>query len=369
MPRIYNGNIGQGVEWEYVESCHALTLRPSDGTEGVLELPEYECYWPWTRFVYDEKRDIQKYGIPEETEITITIEPGVVDIRGNAPVAKDRDVFFSIDEKGLADIIERHGHYLEEDCEGWENMQANLSYFDLEGIDLHGKDLRELVVNGANMKGADLHGANLKAASFGDTILTGADLQGAGLEGAAMPGAILCKAKMQNVVLTNAEMMDAVLDKAVLDNAVLEGSDFTNASMSGASFRWVDLTNILVENASMDQTDLRGATLESGTLEDAATLAGALLDRFPIGLDAEDLERMIWMEAVFELSVTDDGKIRYTLYPGDYEIHPGNYEFWDPLEEEDVQRMLNFVGIRDDPDAADNLDAQGRDDPDDHNGR
>ena len=39
-------------------------------------------------------------------------------------------------------IIEKHLHWLNEDCEGWENMKANLCDADLCGADLRGSDLR-----------------------------------------------------------------------------------------------------------------------------------------------------------------------------------------------------------------------------------
>jgi hypothetical protein len=37
-------------------------------------------------------------------------------------------------------IVERHQHWLKEDCEGWEGMSANLSGADLSGADLDEKE-------------------------------------------------------------------------------------------------------------------------------------------------------------------------------------------------------------------------------------
>ena len=67
-------------------------------------------------------------------------------------------------QEELNKILENHKHWLNEDCEGWENMRA-----DLERADLYGADLRE-----ANLEGADLREANLRRAD-----LYGADLYGA----------------------------------------------------------------------------------------------------------------------------------------------------------------------------------------------
>ena len=44
-------------------------------------------------------------------------------------------------QQELDNIVEQHQHWLKEDCEGWEDMRANLS--------------------GANLRGANLYGANL----------------------------------------------------------------------------------------------------------------------------------------------------------------------------------------------------------------
>ena len=49
-------------------------------------------------------------------------------------------------EEELKKIIENHLHWIKEDCDGWENMRANL-----EGAYL----------KGANLEGANLGGANL----------------------------------------------------------------------------------------------------------------------------------------------------------------------------------------------------------------
>ena len=74
----------------------------------------------------------------------------------------------------LKKILERHKHWLKEDCNGWENMRANLQRAELRGVDLRGADLQ----------GADLQGANLQRANLQRADLRGADLQMANLQGA-----------------------------------------------------------------------------------------------------------------------------------------------------------------------------------------
>ena len=39
-------------------------------------------------------------------------------------------------QEELNKIIENHQHWINEDCEGWEDMKANLSGADLRGLNL-----------------------------------------------------------------------------------------------------------------------------------------------------------------------------------------------------------------------------------------
>ena len=82
-------------------------------------------------------------------------------------------------EEELKKILENHKHWIKEDCDGWEDMGANLKGAYLEGANLKGAYLKGAYLKGANLKGAYLEGANLKGA-----YLKGANLEGANLKGA-----------------------------------------------------------------------------------------------------------------------------------------------------------------------------------------
>ena len=69
-----------------------------------------------------------------------------------------------IDE--LKEILEKHLHWIREDCEGWQSMRADLYGADLSGANLYGADLR-----GANLYGADLRGADLRGAKIEDKLI------------------------------------------------------------------------------------------------------------------------------------------------------------------------------------------------------
>ena len=95
----------------------------------------------------------------------------------------------------LSTILENHKHWINEDCEGWENMKANLCGADLRDAYLRDADLRGAYLWYANLRGtnlcdADLCGANLRYADLRGTNLCGADLRDADL-----CGTYLCDAK------------------------------------------------------------------------------------------------------------------------------------------------------------------------------
>ena len=84
-------------------------------------------------------------------------------------------------EEELKKIVENHQHWLKEDCDGWEDMRANLE----------GANLEDAYLYGANLKGAYLKGAYLEDAYLEDANLKGANLKGAYLEDAKLYGAYL----------------------------------------------------------------------------------------------------------------------------------------------------------------------------------
>ena len=76
-------------------------------------------------------------------------------------------------QEELDKIIEQHQHWLKKDCEGWEDMRADLS-----GANLRGADLSEAYLYGANLRGADLSEADLYGANLRGADLSEADLSG-----------------------------------------------------------------------------------------------------------------------------------------------------------------------------------------------
>ena len=79
-------------------------------------------------------------------------------------------------EEELKKILENHQHWIKEDCDGWENMRANLVGANLVGVNLEGANLKRANLDGANLYGAYLKGANLYGANLYCANLEGANL-------------------------------------------------------------------------------------------------------------------------------------------------------------------------------------------------
>ena len=68
----------------------------------------------------------------------------------------------------LSRILEAHKHYLTQDCEGWENMRADLRGVNLRYAYLRNADLRDANLRNTDLDGADLGGADLSGAKYNE---------------------------------------------------------------------------------------------------------------------------------------------------------------------------------------------------------
>ena len=82
-------------------------------------------------------------------------------------------------QEELNKVLKNHKHWLNEDCDGWEEMKADLCGADLCGANLCGADLRYANLCGADLRYADLRYANLCGANLHNANLRYADLCGA----------------------------------------------------------------------------------------------------------------------------------------------------------------------------------------------
>ena len=74
-------------------------------------------------------------------------------------------------QEELNKVLENHKHWWNEDCEGWQNMRANLRDANLIDANLRGANLRVADLRGADLRDADLRDANLIDANLRDAYL------------------------------------------------------------------------------------------------------------------------------------------------------------------------------------------------------
>lgn len=142
---------------------------------------------------------------------------------------KDPEIIV-INGKTLAEILEAHKHWLNRDCEGWQNMRAVLCRADLRYIDFSGSDLSEVDFCDANLSGSDLSGA----------ILCKADLRRINFSGANLRGADLCGAKLSKTNFHGANLHDTYLV-----DADLSCSDLSDANLCGAKLSKTNLSGVI----------------------------------------------------------------------------------------------------------------------------
>ena len=164
-------------------------------------------------------------------------------------------------QEQLNKIIENHQHYLNKDINGWENMKADLSYKNLNGLDLKESNLRE-----ANLIHADLREANLSNADLKYANLINANLAYADLRNADLKEANLRKVNLNNVNLREANLYGANLSYADLNNSALNNADLREANLYRAFCYYTNLCGADLRNADLSYADMYGANLRDTNL-------------------------------------------------------------------------------------------------------
>lgn len=160
-----------------------------------------------------------------------------------------------MDNAKIKEIISKHQHWLKRDCDGWENMKADLRGADLRRVDLYGVNLSE-----ADLCKADLYEANLRGANLYEANLRGADLYGANLHGACLYEADLRGANLYKVDLSETDLYGANLRGACLYEADLDKAHLRGANLCGADLRWACLYEADLREADLYKANLQGAT-------------------------------------------------------------------------------------------------------------
>ena len=155
----------------------------------------------------------------------------------------------------LKEILERHQHWLNKDCEKWECMCADLSGTDLSCANLSGTDLNYANLSNAKLSGANLSGANLSGADLYGTNLSFANLSGADLYGADLSYANLSSADLSATNLSCANLSGAKLSCANLNGTDLYGADLSYAHLIGANLSGAYLSSANLSSAKLSFND------------------------------------------------------------------------------------------------------------------
>ena len=176
-------------------------------------------------------------------------------------------------QKELNKVLEAHKHYLAQDCEGWENMRANLRSANLSYADLSGANL-----SGANLRRADLSGANLRSANLSYADLSYADLSGANLSGANLSYADLSGANLSDADLSGANLRRAEYNELTAFFALVcpEEGDF---------IAWKKVDDVIIKLRIPAEAKRSSATTRKCRCEYAEVLALQNLDGTPYNDD------------------------------------------------------------------------------------
>ena len=123
----------------------------------------------------------------------------------------------------LEEILERHLHWLNRDCENWESMQADLRYADLRYA-----DLRKANMSYANMSYANLCYANMFNANVSYANMSYVDMRNTNMSYANMSYANIC-----NVDVSYANMSYANMSYANIMGVDMIGTNTSGVDMSG----------------------------------------------------------------------------------------------------------------------------------------
>lgn len=157
----------------------------------------------------------------------------------------------------------------------------------MQGADLRGRDLRNIV-----LVDCDFRGANLAGALLNDASITLCDFDGANFDGAFFSGSRMRKSKFRGANMRSAALLYSVFTGCDLTGAIFDDADmsemqahdclFRNASMKWANmwkvvFAETDLTGADLGGARMIEAKIRDSSLDGSNLR-AASLANASIE-------------------------------------------------------------------------------------------
>ena len=147
----------------------------------------------------------------------------------------------------------------------------NLSYVSLQGADLSGKDLSRTVLDRANLTGANLTGAKhtgakcrstkLQAANLDRIEATQADFFGANLSGMQARGADFEKSNFSYAILSDARLLESSAVSANFQYAKLAHTTIQDSNLLCADFFHATIQDALLEKNRLQDTIFQRTTV------------------------------------------------------------------------------------------------------------
>ena len=156
----------------------------------------------------------------------------------------------------------------------------NLSWANLEGIDLSGSDMSNANLEGAKLNGSDLSGVNLESANLSQAQLIGTNLSEANLTNCEMYGAsftsgfaefgkVTRQAALSNVDLREAKLVATNFSWGQFEGLNFSHSDLRRADFCSANLRSAKLANANLGHARLSHADCTDVDLRWANLEEA----------------------------------------------------------------------------------------------------
>ena len=166
----------------------------------------------------------------------------------------------------LEEILERHKHWLNRDCENWESMRADLHDADLHDANMSYANMRGANMKGANMKGANMHGAdisyvNIRYTNLHDVNMSYANMHDADMSGTNMNGVDMSYANMRGVDMRGANMRGVDMCGADISYANMHGAYMRGTNMRNANMRYADISYANMRGVDMSGTNMNGVNM------------------------------------------------------------------------------------------------------------
>ncbi|HVY13148.1 MAG TPA: pentapeptide repeat-containing protein, partial [Alphaproteobacteria bacterium] len=207
------------------------------------------------------------------------------------PLLYDTRNLTPISQAELDEAVRKHNMFIQARMGGARAMLAyrNLSGLTLRGMPMTGADFSGSLLFDCNMRGVNLDGAvffsaNLQKVEMAMASLVRADLRGCNLKGADFTGANLTAADMREGSMATKDRrgnINLVLqpgaarhDKRPIAGHFTEYVDateavFTDAKMTRARMRGINLTHAILEGADLSFAQMQGACLQGAVLRRA----------------------------------------------------------------------------------------------------